>query len=123
MIKLLLVEDNAVFRRTLREALHAHYPLLEILEAVDIVEARSLVRTGPPDLALLDISLPDGSGLDLAATLLLDWPQLPVAICTSHDLPEYRDVARRLGVRSFLVKQDLDWRAFRQFIGDSGTGH
>ena len=118
MVMLLVVEDNRLFRTTLREALNLRFPALEIQEAEDVVDALRHLRDSPPDLALLDINLPDGSGLDLAATILLDRPLLPVAICTSHDLPEYREAAERIGVRSFLVKQDLDWESFGTFIND-----
>jgi len=123
MVVLLVVEDNRVFRTTLREALSVRFPSLEIQEAADVDGALRSLRTCPPDLAVLDINLPDGSGLDLAAMIQQGWPQVPVAICTSHDLQEYREAAGRVGVQSFLVKQDLDWESIGLFINNSSIQH
>ena len=116
MVKMLIVEDNQLFCSTLRESLALRFPALEIDEVETLAGALLKLRACPPDLALLDLRLPDGSGLELAATLLRDWPGLPVAICTSYDLPEYRDAADRIGVTTFLLKQHLDWDAFGAFI-------
>lgn len=116
MVMLLLVEDNKLFRASLREALGRRYPSLVIDEADDLADALLKLQECPPNLALLDIKLPDGSGLDLATRILAGWPGIPVGICTSHDLPEYREAAGHLGVSAFLVKQHLDWAALDQFI-------
>jgi two-component system, NarL family, response regulator DesR len=116
MVMVLVVEDSSLFRTTLRDALTARFPALMIEEAQDVCDALRLLRAGTPDLAVLDINLPDGSGLDLAARMHREWPGVAVAICTSHDLPEYREAAGRAGVRSFLVKQKLDWLELAQLI-------
>ena len=121
MVKMLIVEDNQLFLSTLRESLGHRFPALEIDAAESLAEALLKLRACPPDLALLDLRLPDGSGLELAATLLRDWPGLPVAICTSYDLPEYRDAADRIGVTTFLLKQRLDWNELDTFINGPST--
>ena len=116
MPMLLIVEDNRLFLSTLRTALSLRFPALECDEAENRAAALLILEQRPPDLALLDICLPDGSGLELAAKIMLDWPGIPIAICTSHDLPEYREAAKRIGVSSFLVKQQLDWNELDAFI-------
>lgn len=116
MVKMLIVEDNQLFRSTLRESLSHRFPALELDEAETLAGALLKLQECPPNLALLDIQLPDGSGLDLATRILAGWPGIPVGICTSHDLPEYREAADRIGVTTFLLKQHLDWDAFGAFI-------
>ena len=55
----LIVEDNALFRQSLRDILYTKFPSMTIEEAVDGKEALQKIEELPPDLIFMDIRLPD----------------------------------------------------------------
>lgn len=115
----LIVEDNQLFRRYLRDSLSRHFPDLSFDEAESLAQGRQTLRETHPEAVLVDLCLPDGTGLDLVETIHRDYPEIPVAICTAHDLPEYREAARKAGLDGFFVKNHLDWEGVIQLIAAS----
>jgi len=95
MQKILIVDDNILFRRLLRETLHFQFPSLTISEAKDVEEALQMVLAFHPDLVFMDIQLPDGNGLKLTRLIKDLNTDVKVVILTSYDQPEYRDAAFR----------------------------
>jgi DNA-binding NarL/FixJ family response regulator len=93
MQKILIVDDNTLFRKTLKESLHSRFPSFIILEAQDGEEALQTIPTLVPDLIFMDIQLPNGNGLELTRLIKELYPNIKVVILTSYDLPEYRDAA------------------------------
>jgi DNA-binding NarL/FixJ family response regulator len=93
MQKILIIDDNTLFRKTLRESLHARFPSLIISEAQDGEEALRVIPTFLPDLIFMDIQLPNGNGLTLTRFIKELYPKIKIVILTSYDLPEYRDAA------------------------------
>ena len=82
MPTLLLVEDEAVLARHLVTLLsHAGY---EVHHAGSLADAHGILAATPLDAALLDMRLPDGSGLDLLTTLIAADPGLPVIMMTAY---------------------------------------
>jgi DNA-binding NarL/FixJ family response regulator len=106
MIKVLLVDDNATYLAAMRQ-------FLDMLQGIDIVgqaanAADGLARAAQlnPDVVLLDIALPDRSGLEVARELLAR-PRAPqVILLTMHDNSAYRQAAEQLGAR-FVGKTDF----------------
>jgi len=80
---LLIVEDDDGIGANLQRALASDE--VDAAWAHTIAEANALARECPPDLVLLDLGLPDGDGIDLCRTLLLDQPALPILILTARD--------------------------------------
>ena len=107
--KVLIVEDSAVFRQLLKSALCSHFPTLDVIEAEDLADGHRKACQHRPAVVFVDIRLPDGNGLDLAERIRQDRLAGTVAVCTSHDLPEYRQAALQRGASLFLAKQCLDW--------------
>lgn len=74
MLRLLVVEDEELNRKLLRTVIerraHPRIRSAELLEAATFAAARALIAAGGLDLVVLDVRLPDGSGLDLARELL-----------------------------------------------------
>ena len=66
MMKVLIVDDHAVVRHGLKSALKSHGYLL-VAEAGSINEAQAFMAQTNPDVIIVDINLPDGSGFDLVA--------------------------------------------------------
>ena len=67
-----------------------------------------------PFLVSVDISLPGENGLDLTRKIKNGHPEMQVVILTSHDVPEYRDAARRCGANHFMVKGSA---SFQEILG------
>ena len=91
MQKILIVDDNGLFRKALRESLHSHLPSLIISEAKNGEEALQTIPTFLPDLIFMDIQLPDRNGLELTRLIKGLYPDIKVVVLTGYDLPEYRD--------------------------------
>lgn len=106
-LRALVVEDSPISREVLCLLLQVRLPRFELLEAGDVASARRLAREKDPLLAVVDIGLPDGSGLDLAAELKQERPGCVVALCTTYDLPEYREAAARCGIDHFVSKEAI----------------
>ena len=104
MSKTLLVEDNIIFRKSISEILNNEFPSMDIEEASNSKEALQQIQNLPPNLILMDIKLPDESGLHLTKTIKATNPEIPIIILTSHNIPEYREAARQAGANNFLVK-------------------
>ncbi len=102
--KILLVEDNATFRRVLKRSLHHCFPCMIIAEAGDGEEALRRIDTLLPNLIFMDINLPGENGLELIRRIKATHPETSIIILTSYDLPEHRQVAYEHGANSFLVK-------------------
>ncbi|MGC4890907.1 response regulator transcription factor [Micromonospora sp. DT227] len=104
MIRLLLAEDQGMMRGALALLLNLE-PDVEVVAEVgtgaDAVEAARHTR---PDVALLDIEMPDGTGLDAAAALRTEVPACRVLILTTFGRPGYLRRAMEAGARGFLVK-------------------
>ena len=116
MVKILLVEDNASLRQSLKKILHLQFPSMVIEEAAEGKEAIRKVKTFFPDLIFMDIKLPGKSGLYLTQKIKTDHPEIIIGILTSYDSPEYRDVAFECGADRFIAKGALVWREIEALI-------
>ena len=104
MLKTLIVEDNRLSRDTLRGLFSRHFPSMIVEETSDGREAIQKVESFQPDLILMDIRLPDGSGLELTTKIKLTHSNVKILILTGHHYPEYKEMAARCGADGFLVK-------------------
>ena len=105
--KTLIVDDNAAFRREVRDLL-ASEPDIEVVgEAVDGEEAIRLARTLKPDLVLMDVRMPGTNGISATAEIRSMLPQVKVIILTIFDLEEYREAAIASGASGYVVKNSL----------------
>ena len=107
MFKAMLVEDSYLFRELLRDDLQDLFPSMEIIEAVDGVEAFQRIDAGPPNLIFMDVGLPGENGLELTRRIKADNPNVTIIILTSYDSPEYREAAIRCKADHFFSKGAL----------------
>jgi DNA-binding NarL/FixJ family response regulator len=105
-VRVLIADDQPVIRTGLRIMLDAQPGISVVGEAADGAEAVRLCRALRPDVALLDIRMPELNGLD--ATRLLAGPgvadPIAVVVITTFDLDDYVYGALRAGARGFLLK-------------------
>jgi len=112
----LLVDDHAEFRAFAR-GLITSAGYLVVAEAADGSAALRAAEVHHPAIVVLDIRLPDMSGLDVARRITAR-PGGPVVILiSSGDRREYEGVAREAGARGFIAKADLTAAALRALAG------
>lgn len=115
-LRTLIVEDNRVFRQTLRESLATSFPAIAIDEAVNGTEALQRVNAFLPDLILMDIRLPGESGLGLTKKIKAIYPDITIFILTNYDTPECREAASRYGADRFIAKDSLNRMRLEELI-------
>ena len=109
MLRVLIVEDNRIFREAFKKGLVDYFPSMVIDEAGNADEALQKIKGGPPDLIFMDIRLPGINGLQLTRKIKKDLPDINIAILTDYDLPEYRQAAVQCGADRFFVKNSFEW--------------
>jgi two-component system response regulator NreC len=102
--KLLIVDDNSILRKTIRDILESKFPALHVFEAADGKEAFIQIRNHLPELILMDIRLSKENGLELTREIKNLYPQIVIIIFTNYDLPEYRAAAFENGADFFYSK-------------------
>lgn len=103
-IKLLIVEDSDLIRSSLRRLLGNVAGIATIREAVTLCDALKSVQLDPPNLVILDLNLPDGSGIHIIEQLRQASPTLWIAVLTFHADPGYRKHCLALGADWFFDK-------------------
>lgn len=106
MTRVFVVEDHPLMRDTIAKFIGAQADLEVIGSAANAAEATRAILDDPPDLVLVDLSLPDVSGDRLIARLILRQPDLVALIVSGHDEGLYADAAIRAGARGFVMKDD-----------------
>jgi len=107
MFKTMLVEDNAIFRESLRDSLRLQFPSMEIAEAGNGREALERINSLSPNLIFMDIRLPGQNGLELTEKIKKLYPEIVIIVLTSYDLPEYREAAARFKADHFFAKDSM----------------
>ncbi len=109
-VAVLIVDDNARFRVRARRRLEADGYAV-VAEAEDGASALEAARRHRPDVVLLDIGLPDMSGLTVAECLTRE-PEPPAVVLTStHDAADFGERLSRCGARGFVPKAALTGEA------------
>jgi DNA-binding response OmpR family regulator len=98
----LLVEDNELARDALSTLLQVTGHRVSV--AGTVAEALSVARDGRPDLLLIDLTLPDGDGLEIVRELLMEENPPTFVALTGHDAREVADRCIAAGCISVLIK-------------------
>ncbi len=106
MFRILIVDPNEPFRRSLKKVLLNRFPFVDIREAFDGHEGLEMVQDFSPNLIFLEIHLPSESGLELARRMKIDFPDIIIVILTSYNTPEYQTAAQESGVEHLVPKDD-----------------
>lgn len=103
--RILIVDDHPLYRDGLKSLLSRHPAFETAGEAGGFLEGLRLARKLKPDLALLDISLPDGSGIELARELRKLLPQVGMIIVSMHSKIDFIAAAFQAGAAGYVAKE------------------
>jgi two-component system NarL family response regulator len=104
LIRLLLVDDHPVVLSGLQAALDAQLDLHVVAIASTIADASEALKAEPIDVALVDIRLPDGSGIELLERPQDEEHSPAIILLTTFESPQYVELALRMGASGFLLK-------------------
>lgn len=110
--RIVLVDDHQMFREGLAELLRREKDFLVCGQAADHQQALAVIASTHPDLALVDLTLSDSSGIELIKDLRAHHPKLAVLVVSMHEESLFAARALSAGARGYLTKQ----QATRQLV-------
>ncbi len=118
--RILIVDDHPIVRQGLAELVNHEDDLGVCGQAEDSHEALRAIREQKPDMAVVDISLKETSGLELIKDIHSQHPDLPVLALSMHDETMYAERALRAGAMGYIMKQEATENviaAIRKILG------
>jgi len=103
---IMLVDDHPLVRSGYRHLIESEPDLCVCCEAATIDQALELVYQYSPDLAIIDLSLPDGNGLDLIRRLRARYPSILILVSSMHDEDLFAERALHAGAMGYINKQE-----------------
>ncbi len=107
-IRIVLADDHVVMRRGLRLLLETQAGFTVVAEASDGIEAVEQVQATAPDVVVLDIAMPNLSGVDAARRIHEMLPGIAIVILSMHSDEAYVLRALRAGARGYLLKDSVE---------------
>jgi DNA-binding NarL/FixJ family response regulator len=104
--KILLVDDHPLVREWLANLINEQTDLQVCGEAVNAPEAFELIGKAAPDIAIVDISLEGGSGIELLKNIKAAHPGVATIVLSMHDEALYAERALRAGARGYIMKRE-----------------
>ncbi len=118
--KVYLVDDHPLLREGLASLLHKSNDLRVCGEAETEDAALQGIGQCEPDIAIVDLSLKEGSGLDLVKHIRQRYPRTQVVVLSMHDERRYAERAMRVGARGYVMKSEATanvGQALREVLG------
>lgn len=106
-VRILIVDDSAAIRASLRLLLQEHADWEVCGEAADGIEAIEKYRCLRPDLLIVDVSMPRMNGLDASREILKLCPKILILLYTSYLTAQLIDIAHRAGIRGAVSKDSM----------------
>jgi len=103
-VRLIIIDDHSLFRSGLVNLFNTQSDFEVVGEAGTIKEGLQLVEMQHPDLILMDVGLPDGSGIDIISKILQIKQDAKIVILTIHSADKNIFTAIRHGAKGFLIK-------------------
>ncbi len=104
-VGILLVDDHPIMRRGLAELINLEKDLVVIGEADSVQTALELIKLHQPQIALVDLSLNNESGLELLKDIKARFPKVLMLVLSMHDERFYAERALRAGAKGYVMKQ------------------
>ena len=127
-----VIDDHPLVRDSLAMLINQQEDMRVCGEAEDSAAALRGLAQAAPDIAIVDLSLKEGSGLDLIKQLKLRAPALPVVVLSMHDEKLYAERCIRAGARGYVMKRESskrivaairEVRAGRLFLSEQAASH
>ena len=122
MIKILVADDHAVVRNGLKQIVGDTSDIVIAAEASNGQEALNKALKDDYDIVLLDITMPDRSGLDILKEIKSQKPELPVLILSIHPEEQYAVRALKAGAAGYLTKESAPEELIRAMRSVSAGG-
>jgi DNA-binding NarL/FixJ family response regulator len=103
-IKLVIADDHPVFRQGLRQVIESDPQLKVLGEASDGISAIELIEKALPDVAVLDVGMPNADGFEVARVLQQKRLNVKMIFLTMHQDERFLNAALDLGVKGYLLK-------------------
>lgn len=110
--RIVLADDHVIFRQGMKRLIEETPEIKVVGEAKDAAELLARLDELNPDLAILDISMPDIGGIAATRKIVKRYPHIPVLILTMHKNKEYLYHAISAGAKGYLLKEDSDIELF-----------
>jgi DNA-binding NarL/FixJ family response regulator len=104
--RVFLIDDHTVVRNGLAELLNHTSDLQICGEAASAEEALEKIESSTPDIALVDLTLGEMTGLELIKNLKTRLPQLPILVLSMHDESFYAERCLRAGAKGYIMKKE-----------------
>lgn len=101
-----IVDDHPLVREWLTNLIHQQPDFLVCGEAEEAAAALQAIITIKPDVAIVDISLKEGSGIELIKNIKANCPAVAVIVLSMHDESLYAERAIRAGARGYIMKRE-----------------
>jgi two-component system, NarL family, invasion response regulator UvrY len=120
--RVLVADDQAPFRSAARAVLRRLDDFELAGEAASAAEAIELVRTLRPALVLMDINMPDMSGIAATRRIVSDHPEVVVILCSTYDAADLPPEAATSGATAYLSKERLAADTLRRLWDERASG-
>ncbi len=104
MIRVVLADDHSVVRRGIRDFMTETGDIVVVAEAENGLQALDYIRQHRPDVAVLDIQMPECSGIEVARQLRQEGALLGILILTAFDDPPYIRAAPEIGAIGYVLR-------------------
>jgi DNA-binding NarL/FixJ family response regulator len=100
-----IIEDHKLAQQWLADALADAFDGIHIAVAGTVKEANELLDEGYPEIALVDLNLPDGSGVEIISRINYESPNTAIIVATIYDDDEHLFPALRAGAKGYILKE------------------
>jgi DNA-binding NarL/FixJ family response regulator len=107
MMRVLIADDHAIFRLGLKDLLTDEFHMVTFAEAQNADETLEHIRRQNWEIAILDISMPGRSGLDILEEIKRVRPKLPVLLLSMHPEEQFARRALKSGAAGYLTKESV----------------
>lgn len=104
VLRVVIADDHALVRAGVGRLLETLPHVQVLAEAADAAEALQVVERNPPDVLMLDLSMPSGGGLQVLEQVRARWPAVRVLVLSMHREVQYVRQALQLGAMGYLPK-------------------